>query len=344
MDVINHTMYHDNPYHRLLYRDGSGYAPVMGTVFDAIDHLKASRPCLLHVHWEEDILRRAKTSVEASVISESYRRGLEDFDHEGGVILWTIHNRLPHELHHVEHFIDIRRCLSRLSRRILVHTMDALSVLQSQVDLDLSKIFYAPHPSYLGVYEPEEQSQHRLSDTPASPNFLIFGQVRPYKGIAPFLRAFGRRLPAPVRIVGAAAQDAYAKEVRALVDAGEAITWREGRIEDAAVPDVMRAATALVAPYERTLTSGALLCAMAFGVPMIAPRTPGFCETLPREAHGLLYDPDAPSAILDAMEAAAAMTADEALALRTAVFNRARDHHPDRIGALFSGLLKAVTP
>lgn len=342
MEVTNHTIYRDNPYHSLIYRDDSPYKAVKGTVFDAIDRLDADKSNILHIHWEEDILRRAKTGVEADVIIDRYTQGLEEFCKKGGVILWTVHNRLPHELHNLEQFNQMRRCLCELSRRILVHNMDALSVLQEQVEVDLSKVFYLPHPSYLGVYETQRQSEQGLSDLPQTPNFLIFGRVRAYKGISPFVREFGSRAPAPVHIVGTALEEEYAADVRALVDACDAITWREERVDDADVPSLMRSATALVAPYERTLTSGALMCAMSFGVPMIAPGAPGFYEALPREAHRFLYDPKTPDAIVDAMTYAASLTVDEMLAIRRALFDRAVYYHPDRVGDTFSSLLQTV--
>jgi glycosyltransferase involved in cell wall biosynthesis len=137
---------------------------------------------LLHIHWEEHLLRAMPTLQEARIAAGHFTRQLARYRSGGGKTIWTIHNAAPHELEHLEVFQSVRSVLADAADRILVHTVDAVGVLAEQVALDRSKVFYLPHPSYLGIYEPVAQLEESLRRAPGR-SVITFGKLRRYKGL-----------------------------------------------------------------------------------------------------------------------------------------------------------------
>jgi hypothetical protein len=68
MDVINYVIYHENPYHQLLYSAIlDEYRPIRGDVDAAIQQIGTGEGNLFHVHWEEHAIRRSPTAAEAKI-------------------------------------------------------------------------------------------------------------------------------------------------------------------------------------------------------------------------------------------------------------------------------------
>ncbi len=106
MRAINCTLYPDNPYQSLLYSGlGGRYDLVRGTVDQALTALNAGEKVLLHVNWEEHVIRASPTKAEAQATTDYFLRTLKQFVDKGGRVVWTIHNEFPHELQHPEVFV-----------------------------------------------------------------------------------------------------------------------------------------------------------------------------------------------------------------------------------------------
>ena len=337
--VINCTLYRDNPYQVMLYAPLAGrYAAVRGSVEDAVEARRRDPRTLLHVHWEEHILRGHPTSAEARIAADYFIRTLRSYRREGGRIAWTIHNGHPHEQEHMAVFLRLRAALAEVADRILVHNTEAINVLSDQVALDRAKVFYLPHPSYLGVYESEADLAQALPLLPGR-GLLLFGKLRRYKAIE---RLFEELPPDRLAPHGATldirgeplAGDDYVPELRARSAGRTDITWDVRRIPDAEVPNLMRDARCVVLPYERFLTSGVALLCISLGVPLIGPRTRALEEVVPVAAQSLLFDPEAPGDLARVVDAAFALSPEDYLALREACVDRARHFHPQRIGRL----------
>ena len=207
MIVYNHTIYRENPYHEVFYRAiGKCYRPVRGDVELATEGLRSGEGRLLHLHWEEHCLRPCRTGAEARAVAAHTLERLAAYRALGGRTLWTVHNPMLHELEHPDAFLALRRGLAGSVDRILVHGLEAVDVLTAQVgELPRERLFYLPHPSYLGFYEDEA-----LAGCPAPARAgplvaLLFGKVRRYKGFDRLLEAYAAASPRPafaVRVVG----------------------------------------------------------------------------------------------------------------------------------------------
>jgi hypothetical protein len=246
VNVINCTLYRDNPYQQMLFAPLTDrYTATRGTVEDAIAARQDDARALLHVHWEEHLLRAMPTLQEARIAAGHFTRQLARYRSGGGKTIWTIHNAAPHELEHLEVFQSVRSVLAEAADRILVHTVDAVGVLAEQVALDRSKVFYLPHPSYLGIYEPVAQLEESLRRTPGR-SVITFGKLRRYKGLERLLDElppeFLRELGSSLEIRGEPlAGDDYVPELQARSAERDDVLWDTRRIGDEEVPGLLRA-------------------------------------------------------------------------------------------------------
>ncbi|WP_439598639.1 glycosyltransferase [Falsiroseomonas sp.] len=338
--VINCTMYRDNPYTEVLYSGlAERYVPLRGRIDDAIARLQAREKVLLHIHWEEHIVRPCRTEVEARVAADYFRGAIERFVAMGGRLVWTVHNSLPHELEHVQQFLQIRQAIGDGCDRILVHNTEAINVLADQIRLDRRKIYFLPHPSYLGVYEPEAAAQAAIAAPPATPhgrNILSFGKIRRYKGTERLIEVltpdFLAAQQAKLQISGEPIpEDPFLDELRTQAAGREDILWDIRKVEDAEVPALMRGAACVVIPYERFLTSGVALLALSVGSLLIGPATRQLRELLPVVSQRFLFEPDSAEDLRRAVADALALTAEERAGLARAYLDRAAHFHPQRI-------------
>lgn len=345
MRVINFTLYRDNPYQQLLYSAlQPQYEPVRGNVDDALAALSAGDSGLCHVHWEEHSLRRCGTAVEAQLISDTIVSRLELFRQKGGKVVWTLHNEMPHELEHPAIFVRFRRKLAALADRILVHSLHAISVLRQQVELDGSKVFYLPHPSYLGVYEPEVRSL-QSRPKPTERVAMTFGKIRRYKGLEFLLEAI-KLDPLPgvrFRIVGEPLPgEPLAQRLAAEYGQVSHIELDFRRVADAEVPDLLRSASCLVLPYERFLTSGVALLGLTFGVPLVAPDAPQLRELLPAPCHPLLFQPGNHEDLRRALRQAVELGEAEFSEIVRSSLAVAEQHRPSNASALLGRVFDAL--
>ncbi len=331
MRVPNATIFNGNPYHRLIYSGvHDRFTPTKTTIGGAVSGLRDRQFApVLHVHWEEQPLRKAETSTEAALVAEKCLSGLREFCDEGGKILWTVHNRLPHELEFVDELMRLREGLSKLSHRILVHHTEAMAALSHQVPTQASKFALFPHPSYAGVY-PNEAPPRKASRR-GMKELLVFGMLRRYKGLNLLMEAIGPdafELGARVKIRGDVLKDdPYREEVEGFGRRRD-VDLQIGRVADEDVAELFHNAWAAVLPYERVLTSGVAMLALTFGTPIVAPRTGMMCEVLPTAAHAFLFEHGNAESLRNALSAVCSLSAAERSALVKASRLRAADFHP----------------
>lgn len=347
--VINYVIYRNNPYHQLLYRALDGrYAAKRGAVDDAIAAQRAAgsnAPQLFHVHWEEHALKPAKTLAEAYAATDYVLEAIDAFREIGGKVVWTVHNETPHELQHLDAFHKMRRGLIERADRICVHNLRSIEVLASQGPPAADRLYYLPHPSYAGVYEPSPPRDGAPSRT-----VLIFGMIRRYKGLSAFIDAF-RRSDLPkrgirLRLSGEPlGDDDYADELRRDHGDADGVDLDFRRVPEDEVATLFQESGCLALPYERFLSSGALHAAMTCGTPVVGPNDTTLCEVLPPENQPFLYREGVEGDIFACIEAVLALPDDARRAMREAALARASYLHPDRIsrqlGALYDDLVES---
>ncbi len=150
--------------------------------------------------------------------------------------------------------------------------------------------------------------------------------------------------PAPtVRVIGQPlATDSYGPELQARFGCVPGIELDFRHVPDGEVAATSRAASCLVLPYERVLTSGAAMLGLSLGLPTVAPDTPRMRELLSGVAHDLLYARDEPGSLLRAVERAVALEGETREATRAALLRRARHLRPERVSRILGGLYDSL--
>jgi glycosyltransferase involved in cell wall biosynthesis len=188
--------------------------------------------------------------------------------------------------------------------RLIVHTQKAKTKIASY-DVPIDRItviqhgLFSAHPSPAPVPRTEDAGEI---------SFLLFGYIKPYKGLDILVRAFAKmdkdvRDRCRIRVVGLP-QMPMTPILDEIAAAGlsDRITLDLRFIDDDEIPSLLSSADALVFPYREIDASGVLMLALSAGKPIIASDLGLFHEILGDDEGALV-----PSTDVDAL--AAAMTA-----------------------------------
>ena len=129
-----------------------------------------------------------------------------------------------------------------------------------------------------------------------APTLLFFGLVRPYKGLDVLIDALAiaREAVPGVRLVVAGEFWQRADAFRAQADRlglGDAVTLRDGYVQNEEVAPLFASADAVVLPYRAATSSGVLTLAIEHGVPMIVTDVGGLPEVVVDGDAGLVVPP-----------------------------------------------------
>jgi beta-1,4-mannosyltransferase len=331
---------HANPYQSLLY---SGIDVVFrsqsGSIEDALLKLRRQawdNRVIFHLHWEDAIYRHLPSEDEALGECQRFLDQLESFLDEGGLFVWTVHNRAPHDGRYLEVHRQLCHKLGRLADQIHLHSHVAIEELEQDRQLDHDRITVIPH----GNYRPLFPNPGRLAPTEAEAGrrFLLFGRLGLYKGGSELVRSFAGLGDGTARLVIAG------KQIDPLDLSGlpppvrERITVHDRFLSEDDLLAVFDAADFVVSPYRATLTSGTVLLAMSLARPVIAPRLPTLAELVIDGDNGLLFAPEDPQALRDALRRADQMSAAAWREMATRAFATARRYDWRVIGHALSGL------
>jgi glycosyltransferase involved in cell wall biosynthesis len=331
---------HANPYQAMLYASIDGaFSARPGTIADALEALgRADWPqrTIFHVHWEDAIYRHLPNATAALEECQRFLDHAEQFIDDGGLLVWTIHNRAPHDGCHLEVHGQLCAKLAILAQQIHVHSYTAAAELSLERRLDRSKLAVIPHGNYAPIY-----ARRRIPD-PANRNgrrFLLFGRLGRYKGSEELVRAFTALPDVRAELVIAGKQIDPVDLSTLPPDVAARITTQNRFLDQAEIPDLVASVDFMVAPYLASLTSGTLLLAMSLGRPVIAPRLPTLAELIIDGENGLLFDPQEDGGLAAALGRACAIDASTLQRLSKAAFDTAMRYDWPMIGNLWSGLL-----
>ncbi|MEV8273879.1 glycosyltransferase [Microbacterium sp. NPDC077184] len=242
---------------------------------------RLSRGDIVHVHWTSPIAQAALSGREARGRVNRFVRALRRSKRRGVKLVWTVHNRLPHELDYPDDETRIYGSLAELSDAIHVMTPDTANVIKDVTELPLAKIRVIPHPSYQGIYDTgmfRDDARDHFGLTDEEVAVLFLGQIRPYKGVTTLLRAIeranrsdGKRLV--LLLAGHTTPTSLAELEPVLPERVRTITHLDF-VPDSEIATWFQAADVAVFPYRQILNSGSVHLAATFGVPALLPREP----------------------------------------------------------------------
>lgn len=130
---------------------------------------------------------------------------------------------------------------------------------------------YIPHGHYRSWFPAG------ASDSVVSGRLLLFGLLRPYKGVEELIAAF-RRLPAgspaSLQIAGSPQSPEYRDEIVELAGGDPRIQLELSRVPDDALAVAISSAQAVVLPYRYLGNSGSALLALSLNRPVLLPDSP----------------------------------------------------------------------
>ena len=182
----------------------------------------------------------------------------------------------------------------RAADRLIVHTKTALDNLR-QRGLDAGKIRLIPHGPLPLKAEPSAEALARTRSERFT--LVLFGQIKPYKGVDLLVEALGALPPAlrsqgRVIVAGAPMMDVAPVLARAeALGLGPALEFRLGRLDHQDMADLFHEADGFVFPYRQIDASGVYFLLKPLGKWMVASRVGIFAEDLREGVDGALCEP-----------------------------------------------------
>jgi len=302
-----------NPYQRLLYEKTGDKAEVVAGDIDAALQAVTSPAgraagVIFHLHWLGALFRGVRRETQAQKLATEFGDKLLRFQAAGGQILWTLHNHLSHDtpFAQVERALSVR--IAGLANRIHLHSEGSAAEVAKVFRLPKDRLCISRHGHYIGAYSdviPRDQARAALGIGPEEDVILFTGLIRPYKGVDQLVAAFRRiladRPQARLLIGGQEWVDPLASQNPPLTEAERARILRSDRfLAEEELQVFFRAADLAAYPYQRSLTSGSLLLALSFGLPVVIPHSAMTAEVLEGQGAGALYDGRGGGAALEA--------------------------------------------
>ncbi len=257
-------------------------------------------------------------------------------------IVWMAHNLYPHDMKYRRLEWLGRVVTLAFANAVIAHDQRMLDAVKHEFCLRRPG-YVVPHMSYVGVYRDtirKEEARLRLGIPSGAFVFLVFGLIRPYKGIDAVIAAFRRsRRPSDRLIVAGWPFDGeYARKIQQLIAADPQIICDFRKIPEEDLATLMKASDVVVSAGRGQYTSGATMIALSFGRPVIASRNcapasvrDGFAATL--------YDPADAEALPRAMaEAPARFNEDRSVEIAHCM----TEVSPDKVARRFVEVLRKI--
>jgi O-antigen biosynthesis protein len=299
-----------NIYQNLLYSHlPQNFALYSGDIGDALKAIKDDvGKVVFHLHWTNYILKSASNFEEAERLKNTFLKKLFEFLAQGGSLIWTIHNVLPHDCQYIPQEIELRNIICLAASKIHIHSTSSLPEIQKHLNVPQEKIVVVPHGNYVGVYPntiTRAEARQKFNFTSEQTVFLFLGQIRKYKGIDDLILAFNQvqqKFPETHLIIAGKTMDAINfKELNIEPIVRSKITLVERYIPDHELQLFFNAADVTILPYKNILTSGSLLNAMSFSCPVIVPLVGMTKEIIKDGDNGYLYELESIDSLVKAM-------------------------------------------
>ena len=238
-----------------------------------------------------DMLRYARRSRAADVVHFQWV-SVQQLDRRllprARPLVLTAHDVLPREPTPGQR--RAQRALYDRVDAIVVHSQAGRARLTGELGVDPARVTVIPHGAFdylTGIPDPAPLPPELAAVE--RPVVLLFGLLRPYKGIELALRAWQGIDDAELWIVGMPRMDTA--PLRRIAPPG--VRFVERFVHDREVPAYFERADLVVLPYLEADQSGVLATALAFGSPLVLSDVGGFPEVAATGAARLVPAGDA---------------------------------------------------
>lgn len=274
-----------------------------------VSALRRERPDVIHFQW-----------LPVPLLDRCFLPGLRRI----APIVLTVHDSTPFNG-------DPASMLQRLKLQRSYGAFDALIVHTEGFRAQLiaegiapERVTQIPHGLLAGLLPDAGAAATEMRVDPLT--FLLFGHIKPYKGVDVLIEAFALLPPAlraraRLHVVGRPYMDvAPLLELARQRGIAAQLSFEPRFVPEAQIPALFGPGTVAVFPYREIEASGAFTIAVAHGRPILATRIGAFAEQLQDGVHGALVPIDDPAALSVAMER---LIADRDFAARCATHVRA---------------------
>lgn len=249
---------------------------------------------VLHYHWLECSDIRSLLGMLYKFINIFIYTSL------GGKLVWTIHNKMPHDGRFIRLNFRLRKWMANRADRLHIHCKTMIPEISEFYGVSESKFVVVPHPKFpakqidrkIAVEEINHLRNLGLSGDDTI--YLMFGNISHYKQIDEVCRIFktlddNKKL----LIVGPVkkGQMPYFNQIKKLSKESSNIRLVPHFIKEENVPFYFNASDCVLFNYRDILTSGGVELANSYDKPIIAPKL-GCIKELSGENHILFETKD----------------------------------------------------
>lgn len=204
-------------------------------------------------------------------------------------IVWTLHNKLPHNKKIGWLQKTLIYLLAIVSKKIVIHSLISVDSIVGYSKNVKSKIMHIPHPNYIDMYG---KYANRGFNKNGVLNLLFIGAIKPYKNIELLIDVIKSFPPQKIclTIAGKPNSDAYKKMIEACVGSHPDIKLDLRYIDDSQLIAYIEWCDLLVLPYDidSSLNSGTVILGFSYHRSTICPQI-GTIEDLSNKDHVLAY-------------------------------------------------------
>ncbi len=246
-----------------------------------------------------------------------------------GIMVNTIHTILPHEA--TQKDVALHQQLYDMCDLQIVHNTPCKRQVAADYHVPAEKICVIPH----GVYTRDCALPTSSGEKSGRTEFLLFGQMRKYKGIDIMLRALALLPPearAKLHVTVAGPQytkidDTDYEGMARSLGVEDCVSFIRRHIPPEEHPALFAKADICVFPYKELYGSGALLMAYTYEKPVIVSEDPIFREETDDGQTGLLFEKNDPQALADALVKALSWGEEDHAAYRTHIRRMIREKY-----------------
>lgn len=199
----------------------------------------------------------------------------------GGKIIWTIHNKYPHDQKLISFNKIARILMGHTSSKLHVHCEKAIEIMSKVLKVNKSHFFIVKHPDYPSVIFSKEKAIEEfknkypfLSLDFEKKTFLVFGQMAQYKGIEELLELISTIKEKDFNLILAGkVRDGNSEYVNRIKEfkKNEKIIFLDEFIPDDFIPVLFNLSDCVLFNYNEILTSGAVILSLNYKKYTIAP-------------------------------------------------------------------------
>lgn len=200
----------------------------------------------------------------------------------GGKIVWTIHNKYPHNKKYININRFFQRCMAKLSQRLHVHSETAIEIMSSYLSINKNKFFLYPHPDFEVKLMDKKSSQDLFRTKFGLPNFsnkdilfLMYGNIGKYKGIQEIIEIFNEQTSEKKLIIAGSIKKGNRKcynEIKSSIKKNN-IFIIEKFFDDDETSLIFNSVDYVLFNFDEILSSGSVILALNYGCKVIFPRT-----------------------------------------------------------------------